>query len=295
MPDDRFLHRRAGHSEKVNLLTDLEYRVWTQFLLSADDFGVMRGTHLPLQDDNDHLANRPAKVVRRCLDALVTCGLLRRFEHQGKPYVYQHDWQDWQKVNYPRATTLPKPPAAALEQCDEATKRLFMLHPGGAGRRRDGLPSSVTGTSQERSENVLETVVESLPLMRAGAPAKRLTANGRRLTANGLEGSAEGNTISSRFERFWACYPRKIGKDAALGVWNRLQPDNDLTDLMIARVLEQCRSRQWLRDGGEYIPHPRTWLSQGRWKDGPADSVPQMSDSTVNLIKGAEDFIRGSH
>lgn len=176
MPDDRFLHKRAGHSEKVNLLTDLEYRVWTQYLLSADDFGVMRGTHHKLQADNDHLSNRPARVIQRCIDALVACGLIRRFEHQGKPYVYQHDWQSWQKVSYPRTTDNPKPPAAALEACDQNTQGLFLLHPGGAGRTR-----------REHSQNIPETLPENSPLMRASAPAKRLTANGlgERQEANG--------------------------------------------------------------------------------------------------------------
>lgn len=173
MPDDRFLHRRAGHSQRVNLLTDLEYRVWTQYMLSADDFGVMRGTHHPIQNDNDHLANRPAKMVQRCIDALVKCGLIRRFEHQGKPYVFQPDWQDWQKVSYPRTTTQPMPPQG---ECSPATRELFLLHPGGAKRKRGEPSGNVPGTLQEDS-----------PLMRAGAPAKRLTANGsgERQTAYG--------------------------------------------------------------------------------------------------------------
>ena len=32
-------------------------------------------------------------------------------------------------------------------------------------------------------------------------------------------------------------------------------------------VLAQARSAQWNRDGGQFIPHPRTWLHQGRWQD----------------------------
>src|SRR6185503_2400025 len=117
MPVDRFLHPRAGKSTKVSMLTDLEYRVWTQYLLSADDFGVMRATALAFQSDNDHLANRRTKEVQRCIDQLVSCGLLRAFEHQGKPYLYQHDWQKWQKVDYPRATLQPKPPEDVLGTC----------------------------------------------------------------------------------------------------------------------------------------------------------------------------------
>lgn len=139
MPDDRFLHRRAGHGTKPNMLTDLEHRVWMQYLLSADDFGVMRGTHHPVQNDNDSLASRPAKAIQRSIDALVRVGLIRTFEHQGKPYVYQHDWQTWQKVSYPRGTTQPAPPPEALAECDEATRLLFEQHPGG---RKPGTASS---------------------------------------------------------------------------------------------------------------------------------------------------------
>src|SRR3990167_1136032 len=120
MPADRFLHPRAGRSHKVTMLTDLEYRVWTQYLLSADDFGVMHATSVALQNDNLHLASRPAKVIARCLETLVATALVLRFMHQGQPFVFQPDWQKWQKVEYPRSTINPCPADDALALCDEA-------------------------------------------------------------------------------------------------------------------------------------------------------------------------------
>jgi hypothetical protein len=36
---------------------------------------------------------------------------------------------------------------------------------------------------------------------------------------------------------------------------------------MIDAVGRQRASRQWREDGGRYIPHPATWLNQGRWED----------------------------
>lgn len=181
MPVDRLLHPRLGKSHKVTMLTDMEYRVWTQYLLSSDDFGVMRGTHHQLQADNDHLANRPAKTVQRCLDALVHAGLVRSFEHQGRPYIYQPDWQRWQKVEYPRATINPCLTGDALAACDEATRDLFAKHPGGQRKvtRIKDAPNDSVCASKIHSENI--------PPTRAGAPAKRPTANanGQRLTADG--------------------------------------------------------------------------------------------------------------
>ena len=128
MPQDRFLHPRLGHSEKVTRLTDFEYRVWTQYILSADDFGVMRASAVTLQADNDALAAKKAALVQRALEQLIHIGLLRAFMHQGRTYVYQPDWQDWQHVGYPRATIQPLPPEESLAKCSEKTQKHFARH-----------------------------------------------------------------------------------------------------------------------------------------------------------------------
>ena len=36
---------------------------------------------------------------------------------------------------------------------------------------------------------------------------------------------------------------------------------------MIDAVEKQKKTDQWTRDGGQYIPHPATWLNQRRWED----------------------------
>src|SRR5690348_11233441 len=101
MPADRFIHPRASRSIKVGSLSDFEYRVWTQYLLSADDFGVMAYSAVKLQADNTALAKRPIKIVAQALTKLVEVDLLHTFDHQGDAFVYQRDWQAWQKVEYP--------------------------------------------------------------------------------------------------------------------------------------------------------------------------------------------------
>lgn len=85
------------------------------------------------------------------------------------------------------------------------------------------------------------------------------------------------------FETFWQVYPRRTGKQAALAVWRRLRPDASLQARILQAVRDQSGSEQWLKDGGQFIPHPRTWLAQGRWDDEPVQ-VPQVSEKTAKTL-----------
>lgn len=76
-----------------------------------------------------------------------------------------------------------------------------------------------------------------------------------------------------RFNRFWSAYPRKIGKGAAQKTFSKLKVTDSLLEDMLDAIEEQKQSLQWRRDGGQYIPHPNTWLNQRRWEDE-ADEVP---------------------
>lgn len=156
MPADRFFHPRAGHSDKVTKLTDLEYRVWTQYLLSADDFGVMRASAVAIQNDNDALDAKKPKVIQAALERIVLVGLLHVFAHQGRRYVFQHDWQTWQKVEWPRATVHPPPVGDDLAKCDPATRELFGKHPGGNSRKKPKQPPIHLGRASQM-------IPESLP------------------------------------------------------------------------------------------------------------------------------------
>ncbi len=69
------------------------------------------------------------------------------------------------------------------------------------------------------------------------------------------------------FESFWGAYPRKTAKPAALKAWGKLAPDAGLVALILAALDRHRASEQWRRDGGQFIPHPATWLNQRRWED----------------------------
>ncbi|KWT72250.1 MULTISPECIES: phage replication protein [unclassified Variovorax] len=68
------------------------------------------------------------------------------------------------------------------------------------------------------------------------------------------------------FVVFYAAYPRKKGRKAALKAWLKLAPD-DVLQAKILGALAAQRPHLDKRENGRFIPHPSTWLNEGRWDD----------------------------
>lgn len=89
------------------------------------------------------------------------------------------------------------------------------------------------------------------------------------------------------FDQFWNAYPRKVSKGAARKAWGKLKPDEALTQTIITAVGRQITSEQWVKDGGQYIPHPATWLNNKRWED---EITPGGDDPDRVETKGLDDM-----
>jgi hypothetical protein len=72
---------------------------------------------------------------------------------------------------------------------------------------------------------------------------------------------------SKEFENFWSVYPRKTGKTSAWTVWKKIKPSAGTRVAMKLTIEAFKKSEDWTKDNGQYIPHPATWLRQGRWED----------------------------
>lgn len=82
------------------------------------------------------------------------------------------------------------------------------------------------------------------------------------------------------FEEFWMVYPKHVGKGEALKSWKKIRPSTTLVSIIVAAVLKQKVSPDWLREHGQYIPSPSKWLNQSRWDD----DVPLITQN----IRGVE-------
>lgn len=68
------------------------------------------------------------------------------------------------------------------------------------------------------------------------------------------------------FAGFYAAYPRKIGREAALKAWIKLAPDEALQATILGALAAQ-KPHLDRREKGRFIPHAATWLNNARWED----------------------------
>lgn len=264
MPADRLFHRRAGHSRKVNGLTDFEFRVWWAYVMAADDFGILRHSHVELQSMCDALAAKKSAVVMRALEHIVSVDLLKTFSHQHQTYVYQWDWQDWQRVKWPTKTINPCPP---IESLSESTRLLFQVFPGG-----QQVPKKFRGST---SEVPLENFDGSFPRQQTA------NANGEGLVAND-GGSPEGDVL---FARFTALYPdsgRRGGplvEQAFLGALS-VAGEREL----FAALENHVASEQW--SVAKKVPGMDKWFRERRWLQ--RLDPPQMQGTNSRTAGNAE-------
>lgn len=84
------------------------------------------------------------------------------------------------------------------------------------------------------------------------------------------------------FDRFWNLYPNKKNKSNARKAWAKLKVTDHLFDQIAAGLARYCASPDWVKDGGQFIPHPTTWLNGKRWEDEVA-----LPTSNVHKFPGA--------
>lgn len=81
------------------------------------------------------------------------------------------------------------------------------------------------------------------------------------------------------FDTFWAQYPRKVGKQAALRAYKK-----SLKMTTAEKILDgvQLLKRETAGKEPDFIPHAATWLNAGRWDDEPTNSSRPAASSPWN-------------
>ena len=120
------------------------------------------------------------------------------------------------------------------------------------------------GSGRIYNERLMVEVIKQQNRSKAGSKGGN-TKEANRVAA--LENENE-NENEIAFEQFWAAYPRKVGKGDARKSWRKIEGVPSLLTKILSSIAAQKKWPQWTKDGGQFIPHPSTWLNQKRWLDG---------------------------
>lgn len=95
--------------------------------------------------------------------------------------------------------------------------------------------------------------------------------------------------IPGNFAIFWAKYPRKVAKSAALKAFTKLiksQPNVEKFMRTILASLDYWKKQdQWTKDNGKFIPYPASWLNAGHWNDSENEDL-DMGPVQATFLQG---------
>lgn len=203
-------------------------------------------------DREGRLEDRPKKIKMEVFpaDDVNVEDALCQLERSGFIHRYTHgDLRIIQVVNFTRhQRPHSNEVASALPEYDESTSN-------------DAVFRSTSYQGEQRGEPKAQALrpdtgyLNDDPGLRNPPPIRARPAHGR------------GANYPEDFERFWEQYPNKKAKDRALKAWQALRPSAELQASILAAIARQRQGRDWLKDGGQYIPHPATWLNSAGWMD----------------------------
>jgi hypothetical protein len=254
----RLLREGILDSDAVNELSFPAEVFYRRLMSVVDDFGrfdgrpsILRSRLYPLRIETVREADIP-RWIAECEKA----GLIVLYAVDGKQYIL------FRKLGSPRAkeSKYPAPP--------------------------DGLEHYVANTHPFTDENGCKQTKASVPGSGSGSgsgsvrPPQPPEAGG---VVSGRQ-PRKPKTLEEtdpRFLRFWESYPRKVAKPDAARAFAKIDPPEELLEEILRAVSRAVKSDAWTKDGGQFIPHPATWLNKRRWED----ESPEVNGTTLPKLK----------
>ena len=168
----------------------------------------------------------------------------------------------------------------------------------GGRKRAESANRSVSGTF--RTSDSTSRPPAPYPCPKPVPDPDAVSDPGRRATTRAPQPGARSRVTAAPgdFETFWTAYPKssRLGKVEALKAWRALDPKADAVSRIMRSLSAWCLSRQWTRDGGQFIPWPQKWLRKRLWQETP-EPATAAADSweppEVRAAKGDRSGLAG--
>lgn len=263
MPN-RIIKESICTSKNLNQLSAEEEVFFYRLIVNADDFGrfdaepeILRARCFPRRTSFITI-----EQVLNWLNALVKAELIALYEVDGDLYGYFVTWDDHQQKRA-KHSKYPDP--------------------------TDGVPSMITDDIKcnQTPSNVPEnreyenTRIEN-------RESNICASDGCASEQKQLPRSPFKSIVQqSRFDQFWGKYPKKRSKGQAEKAWVKISPNETLFEQIVSSLDNARASPEWMKEGGQYIPYPASWLNAKGWEDefSGGDTVDSEGDRFKDLYQ----------
>ena len=259
MPN-RLIKESICSSDTINELKWFEEVFFYRLLTVCDDYGrmdarpqILKGRMFPLKED------LRSGEIAKAMTALESAGLIHQYQVNGKPFLQVLTWNKHQQI---RAKVPRYPgPEEADTICNQMISDDIMC-------ARNPIQSESNPNPNPEETRACED------------PSQRSECGSR----------SSPDTRRAMFDKFWAVYPKKVGKGAAEKAFERCRVSDDLLNTMLEAVKKAEKSAQWQEENGRFIPNPATWLNQRRWEDELRGPSPRPGRVTAQAYSSQREY-----
>jgi hypothetical protein len=237
MAQKRMIDKKISLSEQVADLSDRAAILFTWSIPHSDDVGLLPRSHRTLKAAIVPMWECTIEEFDGYAKEIVKQGLWQEFEYKGDQFYALTKFQDHQTLKRDR-------------QPQTRLNITFAANPKDTWQTINSILVEA-GIQMEDNGNQMDSEEK-------GSEGKKRKVKRKKTTSK-----ADDDV----FDRFWSEYPNKKAKKKARESWDKIDFTKHPADDIIAAVQKQKQSKQWMKDGGAFIPHPTTWLNQERWTD----------------------------
>lgn len=259
-------YNRMPDSPQILELDDAEFRLLIRLWClasEADDGGVIPYTIKALSKLFGLSSDSLRTLFRHFSDISLIC------ERDGSFVV-----QNWDKHQYGFVSKTPR--AMAQQKANERDrKRETVSNVGTVSERcRNGVGSDVGTVSEacRKRESESEYVQTSTPYTPQNTDLAHPPSAVEPTRKTSRKRKNDPLTMSLGFDAVWEEYPRHEAKQKAIQAWSKLNPSDDLRELILERIRLMKKTAAWtaLRhsaDGRDTVPYFSSWINGRRWED----------------------------
>ena len=268
MPN-RIIKESICTSKNLNQLSAEEEVFFYRLIVNADDFGrfdaepeILRARCFPRRTSFITI-----EQVLNWLNALVKAELIALYEVDGDLYGYFVTWNDHQQKRA-KHSKYPPPPSESNHLisfdiiCNQTPSNVPENRESRI-REYENRESNICASKAAREHLAGQDSDENVEANKVTATSEDKPSTKK----SGPRSPFKSKRQEQLFDEFWEAYPKKRSKGRAERAWVKIKPDEQLFKAILDGLERAKTSVEWLKDDGQYIPYPSSWLNAKGWED----------------------------